>query len=51
MALGREEHLSGGTVRKASDSILKAAEAMEDVQLILVISLWKGGSHKEECVK
>lgn len=34
MALGHEEHLSGGTAWKASDNILKAAEAMEDVRLI-----------------
>lgn len=43
--------LSGGTVQKASDSVVRAAEAMEDVQLILVISLWKQGSYKEESVK
>jgi len=40
-----------GTQGTSGWSILKAAEAMEDVQLILVLSLWKGGSHKEECVK
>lgn len=51
MVLGHEEHLSGDSVQKASDSILKAAEAKEDVQFILVISLWEGESHKGECVK
>lgn len=51
MGLGHGEHLSGGTVQKLSDSIFKAAEAMEDVQLFLVTSFWKGGSHKVDCVK
>lgn len=48
MALRHEEHLS---VQNISVSILEADEVVEDDHLILITSLWKRGSYKEECVK